>query len=503
MDSTILKVTGINKKFPGTQALTNVDFELRTGEIHSLVGPNGSGKSTLMNIIAGIHQPTSGKMEVAGETVYFSSPSDAFAKGIVMIHQELRLFPKLSVAENVCFGRFPRTKGLRLIDWKAMSEIANEYIGKLSQDISMTALVETLSVAQQQIVEISKALSQDARILIMDEPTASLTMEETKVLFSTVRSLKERGITIVFISHRLDEVLEISDRITVLRDSRLIDTLENSSSLTKDDIVVRMINRDVNVDRIKKSNADRETSVAISVTGLCYENKLNDVSFEGRHGEILGIAGLIGSGRTELFRCIFGIYTSWSGNMEVYGKPFRPRHPRKAVQNRIAYISEDRKSEGLVLLMPIKDNMLFASLRKYTRRVVLNKKKVNQDLGKKADELKLVCSSINSLTSNLSGGNQQKVVVGKWLIANSDIILMDEPTRGIDIGAKDDIYNLAEQLANEGKCVIFVSSELEEVLKVSDRVLVMHEGHIVTELINKDITIDEIMHYATGRHSST
>lgn len=501
MSKTILRLTGITKQFPGTRALSDVDFELREGEVHALVGPNGSGKSTLMNILAGVFRPTSGRISLYDEEVSFHNPRDAMQKGIVMIHQELRLFPKLSVAENICFGQFPMNKA-KIIDWPAMERFAEKYVRMLSDEIDVKAIVETLSVAEQQIVEIAKALSRNARILIMDEPTASLTLKETQALFSTIRNLKSRGITVVFISHRMNEILEISDRITVLRDSLLIDTLENSSELEKSDIVKLMINRDVNVDLTKEGRDLTGAEVALSVQNLAYGNRLHGISFEAHKGEVLGIAGLIGAGRTELFHCIFGDYTGWSGTMEVNGKPYRPRSPKDAVQEGIAYISEDRKDDGLILSMSIRDNMLFASFPTYMHGIMLNRRKIAEDTERVIADLRLKCASSNSLASELSGGNQQKVVIGKWLLANSDIILMDEPTRGIDVGAKDDVYKLAEALAAQGKCVIFVSSELEEVLRISDRILVMAEGRISAEAQNVNLSLEEIMNYATNERDA-
>lgn len=500
MGNVLMEIKGVNKIFPGTQALNDIDLKLLDGEIHAIVGPNGSGKSTLMNIIAGVFPPTSGEIFLYGKKVAFDTPHQAIVNKIIMVHQELRLFSELTVAENVLFGRFPHTGVIKMVDWKAMRRIAAEHIGKLNSSIPMDATISSLSIAEQQMVEIAKALSQDAKLLILDEPTASLTIEEVKVLFDVLRKLKSIGITIVFISHRIDEVLAIADRVTVLRDSRLIGSLENSPSLTKSEIVMMMVNREIDINRIKKASDKSGAEVVLKVNDLCFQNKLFHINMEVRRGEILGIAGLIGAGRTELLKCIFGVYTHWTGSMELNGTPFHAKSPREAVKNKIAYISEDRKGEGLVTLMPINDNILMASLKAYSTMTVINKKKSKESVDEQIKELNLVCSSPDALVQSLSGGNQQKVVLAKWLIANSDIILMDEPTRGIDVGAKDDIYILTNLLAAAGKCVIFVSSELEEVLMVSDRILVINEGNMVAELDNVDVSIKDIMTYAVKKN---
>jgi ABC-type sugar transport system ATPase subunit len=495
-----VEIRKINKIFPGTQALTDIDLEFIDGEIHAIVGPNGSGKSTLMNIIAGAFPPTSGEIFLNREKVKFDTPQQAIAQKIVMVHQELRLFSPLTVAENIMYGRFPRTRIFKIIDWKAMRKLASEHIKQLNPNISMDAKVSSLSIAEQQMVEIAKALSQDAKLLILDEPTASLSVEEVNTLFKVLKNLKSRGITIIFISHRIDEVLAIADRITVLRDSRLIDTLENTPDLKKETIVMMMINREIDLKHRKKASNLKSSDVALKVSGLNFQKRLFDINFEVRKGEVLGIAGLVGAGRTELLKCIFGAYNSWTGRIELNGKQFHAKSPGEAVKNKIAYISEDRKLEGLVLLMPIKDNMIMASFKDYSVFALIDRKRSKAIVDQKIKELNLICSSDDAIVQSLSGGNQQKVVLAKWLIANSDIILMDEPTRGIDVGAKNDVYILIEQLAAAGKSIIFVSSELEEVIAVSDRILVLNKGNVVAEFDNVDIRIKDIMTHAVKKN---
>ncbi len=496
MGNIILEMKGINKIFPGTQALSNVDFQLRRGEIHALIGTNGSGKSTLMNILSGAIRSTNGIIMYKGEQQKFSSPFDAIKNKIIMIHQELKLVAEITVAENIFFGRFPKTK-LGMLDWKEMNIKAGEIIKALDSSIEPDQLVSELSVARQQLVEIAKALSQDAEILIMDEPTASLTSEETSLLFKVMRNLSSKGVSIIFISHRLGEVLEVSDRITVLRDSLLVGTIEKGKDFNKEKLVNMMIRKEGAFKQY--DNQECDSKVMFSARNISYSNKVIDVSFDLKKGEVLGIAGLLGAGRTELFKCIFGQYQISSGEFYINDKQYYAKHPKDAVKHKIAYVTEDRKREGLILSMSISDNMIFASFDKFKARILLNRKKQKEYVAKQIDDLKLRCNSQQTLVNSLSGGNQQKVVLAKWLLADCDIILMDEPTRGIDIGAKNEIYALVMELASQGKGVIFVSSELEEVQFVSNRILVMSEGRLVKELPNKNTTLEEIMCYATGK----
>lgn len=497
MKETICEMTHINKVFPGTQALNDVSFDIRTGEIHALLGTNGSGKSTLVNILAGTFPQTSGDIIFEGEKATFNHPSQAIKRGIVLIHQELKLMPEMTVAENIFFGRFIRHPKLPTIDWKATNQKALEILQGLGANIQPTQKASKLSIAEKQLVEVAKALSKEARVLIMDEPTASLTFEEVRRLFKVMVELKSKGLAIIYISHRLEELLEISDRITILEDSKLVTTVENTPELTKSRLIKLMLPSGRGEEPERAPVDDAEKPVVLSAQNICYSNKVVDFSFELKKGEVLGIAGLMGAGRTELLKCIFGAYKIKSGSFYLNGKPYKPKSPTTALENRIALISEDRKGEGLVLSMSISDNMLFPNLAQFSFGPIIRRVKAKTRVQEQADKLKLRYDKLSANVSSLSGGNQQKVVLGKWLLADSDIILMDEPTRGIDIGSKGEIYELVSRLSRGGKSIIFVSSELEEVIKVSDRILVMHYGQNVHEF-DRGVAIEELMRYATG-----
>jgi ABC-type sugar transport system ATPase subunit len=497
MNEIICEMKHIDKIFPGTQALNDVSFEVRTGEIHALIGTNGSGKSTLSNILAGTFSQTEGEIIINGKKVFFTHPSQAMNMGIILIHQELKLMSEMAVSENIYFGRFPRYKNFPIINWKEMNRKSSEILRGLGSNIDPTQKISGLSIAERQLVEIAKALSKDARILIMDEPTASLTFEEVKKLFKVMTDLKKKGLAIIYISHRLEEILEMSDRITVLEDSRLVTNVENTSGLTKEHLVKLMIPKEKThlTDKTDLKITDRP--VIFSAKNVSYSNKVINFSFDLKKGEVLGIAGLMGAGRTELLKCIFGALKTRSGDFYLNGKPYRPKSPVNALKNRIALISEDRKREGLILSMSITDNMLFPNLAKFSFGPILKMAKAMAKVKDQAKSLNLRYDQLSTNVNSLSGGNQQKVVLGKWLLANSDIILMDEPTRGIDVGSKAEIYELVDQLSRGSKSIIFVSSELEEVEKVSDRIVVMYNGKNVHEF-NQKTTIEEIVRYATG-----
>jgi len=501
MNETICEMRHIDKIFPGTQALNDVNLTIRTGEIQSVIGTNGSGKSTLANILAGTFPQTDGDILFNGEKVFFDRPSQAIKKGIVLIHQELKLMAEMTVAENIFFGRFATYTNSPVINWKEVNKKASETLQELGADIDPTRKISKLSIAERQLVEIAKALSKEAAILIMDEPTASLTFEEVELLFKVIRDLKKKGIAVIYISHRLEEVLEISDCITVLEDSKLVTTIENTPDLTKEDLVKLMIPKEKIPESNNNKTKDADRPVVFSANKIYYSNKVKDFSFELRKGEVLGIAGLMGAGRTELLKCIFGALKIKSGEFFINGKPYKPNSPKTAFENRIALISEDRKAEGLILSMSIMDNMLIPNFAKYSLGPVIRKNKARAKVQNQADSLKLRYDKLTTSVSSLSGGNQQKVVIGKWLMANSDIILMDEPTRGIDVGSKAEIYELVDQLSREGKSIIFVSSELEEVQKVSDRIVVMYNGQNVHEF-NQNVTLEEMVQYATGSRNS-
>ena len=501
MNEIICEVQHIDKIFPGTQALNDVSFDIRTGEIHALIGTNGSGKSTLANILAGTFPQTEGEIIYEGEKVFFTHPSQAMNKGIILIHQELKLMSEMTVAENIYFGRFTNYKKFPVINWKEVNSKASEILQELGTSIDPTQKISRLSIAERQLVEIAKALSKEARILIMDEPTASLTFEEVKMLFKVMNDLKKKGLAIIYISHRLEEIIEISDRITVLEDSKLVTTIENTPELTKEHLVRLMIPKEKIRVSVKTEEKAAGRPVVFSAKNISYSNKVKDFSFELKQGEVLGIAGLMGAGRTELLKCIFGALKPKSGDFYINGKPYKPKSPITALENRIALISEDRKAEGVILSMSILDNMLFPNLARFSTGPVIRRAKANAKVKDQASQLNLRYEKLSTNVSNLSGGNQQKVVIGKWLLANSDIILMDEPTRGIDVGSKAEIYELVDKLSREGKSIIFVSSELEEVKKVSDRIVIMYNGQNVHEF-NQNTTMEEIVRYATGTGTS-
>jgi ribose transport system ATP-binding protein len=497
MNKIICEMKHIDKLFPGTQALNDVEFTIRAGEIHALIGTNGSGKSTLSNILAGTFQQSRGEIIVNGEKVTFNQPSQAMDMGIVLIHQELKLMPEMTVAENIFFGRFQRFKKYPVINWKETNRQASTILHELGSNIDPTIKVSALSIAEMQLVEIAKALSKEAKILIMDEPTASLTFEEVRSLFKVMKDLKRKGLAIIYISHRLEEILEMADRITVLEDSKLVTSIENSPNLTKEHLVRLMMPKEKKMASQRLGVKEVDRPVKLSARNICYKNKVTNFSFELKYGEVLGIAGLMGSGRTELLKCIFGAHSIKSGEFYLNGKPYKPKSPVTSLNNRIALISEDRKREGLVLSMSITDNMLFPNFRSYSFGPLIKNKMVKKDVKFQADNLNLRYDKLHAFTRSLSGGNQQKVVLGKWLLANSDIILMDEPTRGIDVGSKTEIYDLVDRLSRDGKSIIFVSSELEEVIKVSDRIIIMYNGLNVHEC-SQDVTMEEIMGFATG-----
>jgi ribose transport system ATP-binding protein len=489
-----LSVSGITKRFPGTVALDGVDFRITVGEVHGLVGENGAGKSTLVNIMNGSLQPDGGRIMVKGREVRITSPHVAHELGISMVHQELKLFPNLTVAENVLFGRQAYRGGF--LRWGRMQDRAAAIIDRLAVSFGPRSVVGQLGTAQQQQVEIAKALAQNCEVLILDEPTASLTMDETSVLFSVIRSLAKDGISVVYISHRLEEVFAICDRITVLRDGKKIDTRPVRAT-TQDEVVRMMIGeRKIRAARVE-ADVDAAREAVLYVENLSIRGKLTDVSFRLHKGEILGLAGLVGSGRTELLQALAGAARMDGGRVSVHGRALSARSPRDSIQAGIALMPEDRKRQGLILGMSVKHNIAFASLRRFFRLGFLRagyEESVAQSL---IGELAIKVDSSSKPVVLLSGGNQQKVVFAKWLFANTDILLLDEPTRGIDVGAKEEVFKIIQRLAAEGKSVIFVSSELEEVIRLSDRVLVLHGKTIVKEL-PRGSDISALLQHAMG-----
>ncbi|MRT01489.1 ATP-binding cassette domain-containing protein [Ralstonia pickettii] len=498
MPQEILRLQRIGKRFPGVVALDGVDLDLRVGEVHAVCGENGAGKSTLMKIISGQYTADDGAITYRGEAVRFTSTSEAQAAGIAIIHQELNLVPHLSVAENIFLAREPKRGPF--IDYRKLNTNARSYLQRIGLAVEPTTLVSALSIAQQQMVEIAKALSLNARVLIMDEPTSSLTESETVQLFRIIKELRADGVAILYISHRLDEMAEIVDRVTVLRDGRHISTSDFAST-SINEIVARMVGRSLDdVFPARKSVPTDE--VLLRVTSLSRAGVFGPVSFELRKGEILGFAGLMGAGRTEVARAIFGAERLDSGSImlgHMGDQPVTIRSPREAIRQGIAYLSEDRKKDGLALSMPVAVNITLANVRAISSHGFLRFSEETAVAQRYVRELNIRTPSVGQTVRNLSGGNQQKIVIGKWLYRGSRILFFDEPTRGIDVGAKYAIYGLMDQLAADGVGVVLISSELPELLGMTDRIAVFHEGRITAVLDTRKTNQEEILHYASGR----
>ncbi|MEG1548667.1 MAG: sugar ABC transporter ATP-binding protein [Clostridia bacterium] len=496
MTETILSMKGIQKYFPGVHALDNVSFDLRAGEVHALVGENGAGKSTLMKILTGIYQKDAGTIELYGKQTEIISPKEAQQAGISIIHQELNLMRDLSVAENIYIGREPM-RGI-LLDKKEQSRMAQELLSSHNIDILPHVLVKTLSVAKQQMVEIAKALSyRNTRILVMDEPSAALTTAEIEDLFRFIRELKTTGVGIIYISHRMDELKQISDRITVMRDGQYVGTA-NTSEISLDEIINMMVGRVIYEEPKSYSNVPPDAPVVMEVKNL-KSLDVDDVSFNLKKGEILGFAGLMGAGRTEAMRLIFGADKRDAGEVRINGKLVDIRNPIDAVSAGIGYLSEDRKQFGLCLGLSVSDNVALPCLDTLSGKITVDDEKLRNVAGNYVNKINIKTPTVDALMRTLSGGNQQKVVIAKWLLRNCDILIFDEPTRGIDVGAKSEIYKLMNQLAADGKSIIMISSELPELLRMSDRIVVMCEGKKTSELDIAEATQEKIMTYATYR----
>ncbi len=494
----LLRLDNISKEFPGVKALSDVQFDLLSGEVHAVCGENGAGKSTLMKIVSGVYQPTSGTILHKGRQVQYPSPLESEAAGIAIIHQELNLVPHLTIAENIYLAREPK-KGF-LVDRKKLRADAKRCLDRLGIDLNPDQMVRGLSVAQSQMVEIAKALSLDAEVLIMDEPTSSLTEQETRLLFKVIRDLKASGVGIVYISHRLDEMAEIVDRVTVLRDGRYIST-DNFADITVDDIVTRMVGRSLE-EKFPERTSKPTDEVIFSVKGLTRKGVFHDVSFDLRRGEILGFAGLMGAGRTEVARAIFGADAFDAGTITFEGRELSITSPQDAIAEGIAYLSEDRKSDGLAIKMSVAANTSLANMDEVSNRFGLIDFKKHDDAARRyVDLLNIRTPSIKQTVRLLSGGNQQKIIIGKWLFRQSRILFFDEPTRGIDVGAKFAIYKIMDELAAKGIGVILISSELPEVLGLTDRIAVFHEGTITGIVETAKTTQEEIMRYASGYSS--
>ena len=497
MSDQLVSMEGIDKAFPGVRALDQCRFELRAGEVHALVGENGAGKSTLMKVLAGAYARDAGRIRLRGNEVEIASPRAAQDLGISIIHQEMNLMPHLTVAQNIFIGREPRRRVRFLLDEGAINVAARALLDRLHLRIDPRVRVSDLTVARQQMVEIARALSLSSDVLIMDEPTAALTDAEIGDLFRIIRQLRDKGVGVVHISHRLEELHQISDRITVMRDGRTLDTLATRDA-TIDRIIHLMVGRTIYEGAPEIPDLP-DHEVVLEVRGLSRGRALRDISFSLRRGEILGLAGLVGAGRTELARAIFGADPVDSGEILVRGRPVRIRSPRDAVASGIAYLSEDRKRFGLALGMDVETNIVLATLRRFLRLGWVNTARTRATARKYVDALHIRTPSLEQKAKNLSGGNQQKLVIGKWLTADTEILLFDEPTRGIDVGGKSEIYRLLNDLARQGKAIIMISSELPEVLRMSHRILVMCEGRVTGELPG-GATQEEIMTHATQRN---
>jgi ribose transport system ATP-binding protein len=489
----LIEMKGIRKEFPGVLALDDVHLDLFPGEIHALVGENGAGKSTLMRILFGIHQPDEGQIMVKGQEVKIDSPHHAQALGISMVHQELLLVPDMNAAQNIALGR-EKLAGPGVLNWRSIISDAKENLTRVGVELDIRKPVKELSVAQQQMIEIAKALSWNADILVMDEPTSSLTPHEIDQLFSLLKRLASQGVGIIFITHRLEEIYEIADRVTVFRDGHWI----NSWAVDKvkmEEIINAMVGRQIG--DIHRKMAKGERKEALRVEDLCTD-ELKHITFSAYKGEILGIAGLVGAGRSELARAIFGADPFQQGQVFINGSPVTIRSPRDAVNNGIGLLPEDRKSQGLVLTSSLETNIALGVYDRISRFTIV-KTKARQKLALQyVDSLKIRPPAIERLVRFLSGGNQQKVVLGKWLARNVDIIIFDEPTRGIDVGTKSEVHHLMIDLAEAGACVIMISSELPEIFQVSDRIMVMREGRIAADIECDQASQEIVMEFATG-----
>ncbi|MCY4145033.1 MAG: sugar ABC transporter ATP-binding protein [Chloroflexi bacterium] len=495
MSDMLLRMQGINKNFPGVQALKNAHFEVRRGEVHALIGENGAGKSTMIKIVSGVYQPDSGDIQIAGQAAHFGNPREAHLAGIATIYQELGLYPELSVAENIFMGHAPmKTRlGLRTIDWERMESGAEDLLAELNiHDLDVGAKVGALNVGNRQRVEIAKALSLDAQILIMDEPTAALTESDVEQLFSIVRLLRQRGVSIIYISHRLNEIFDLADRVTVLRDGETIGT-QQVADTSEAELIRMMVGR--KIETLFPKQMAQIGAVALELRNLHRPPLTRDISLSVRAGEIVGLAGLVGSGRSETAQVIFGVLPADSGEIIINGAPVTINKPSEAVAQGIGYVPEDRGRQGLIREMTIRENTSMAVLESVSRYTFINRAQEQSLASQSIEQLSIRATGTEQTTNKLSGGNQQKVVVSKWLASKPKVLIMDEPTRGIDVGAKAEIHRLMSRLAAEqGLAILMISSELPEILAMSDRILVMREGRLVGEFSRDEATQEAVAH---------
>ena len=495
MTEFVLEMRDIMKQFPGVLAVDHGQLQLKPGEVHCLLGENGAGKSTLMKILAGAEKPDSGAILLDGEEVHIHSPHHAQQLGISMIYQEFNLSPFLSVAENIFLGREPRWGLTPFIDWPRMNREARAILERIRVKLDVRTPVNECSVAQQQMIEIAKAISFESKIIVMDEPSATLTDHELDALFTLIRELRAQGMAMIYISHRLEEVFQIGDRVTVMRDGKFVGT-HPVAELTRESIIKMMVGRDL-TEEFPKEYFERGEEV-LRVEGLARRGKFEGISFRLHKGEIIGLTGLVGAGRTEVARAIFGADRLESGTITLHGKPITVKSPQDAIRQGIGLLTEDRKGQGLVLGMTVRENATLANLGALTNWGFVNQGEERRVTRKFIDELRIKTPGIEQIVQNLSGGNQQKVVLAKWLYTESRVLIFDEPTRGIDVGAKVEIYKLMNELVRRGVAVLMISSELPEVLGMCDRILVMHEGRIAGELTQAAATQEAVMELATG-----
>jgi ABC-type sugar transport system ATPase subunit len=489
-----LEMSGICKFFPGVQALKDVDFACRGGEVHALVGENGAGKSTLVKILAGDYEADEGEIKIKGEQVEIRNPGDALSMGVSIIYQEFNLLPYMSIAENITLGRAPRS-AWGTVDWATMRKQAESALARIGVEMDVREKVRNLSVAEQQLVEIAKALLMDAQIMVMDEPSAVLAGHELETLFNIIRSLKEQGVTIIYISHRLDEVFEIADRATVLKDGQYVGTVDIASA-TKSQLIRMMVGR--TLDETYPPIQGEIGEVILRVEGLNSGRSIQNVSFELHEGEVLGLAGLVGAGRTEVARAIFGVDHMDSGRIYMDSTEIRVSDPKRAVSLGMGMVPEDRKQHGFIPVMSVAKNITLPILDRLQRFGIIQQDKEDEIVEDYIDDLDIMVSGPDQEIQYLSGGNQQKVILAKWLSAQPKVIILDEPTRGVDVGTKAEIYHLIRELAGRGVGIIFISSELPEILGLSDRILVMYAGRIQGELSRDEATEERILTLATG-----
>jgi ABC-type sugar transport system ATPase subunit len=491
----LLEMENITKTFPGVKALDNVEMKVRKGTVHAFMGENGAGKSTLMKCLMGIYIPDGGTITFKGEKLELKTATDALNAGLSMIHQELSPVLHRSVAENIWLGREPVKGPLRLVDHKKMNEMTRELLKNLELDIDPTVHMSELTVGRMQMVEIAKATSYNASLIVMDEPTSAITEKEVEHLFKIINKLRAQGVAIIYITHKMDEVFKIADDITVLRDGQFIGRMP-ASELNDDSLISLMVGRELS-EVFPKTHVPIG-DVKLEVKNMTKEGMFKNVSFTARKGEILGVAGLMGAGRTEVMETLFGVNKKDAGEVYIDGKKVEINSPADAINNKIALLTEDRKGTGCYLVLSVEDNMYMASIDKFIKGGFLDKKSIREECEEYRKKLTVKTSTLDEKIGNLSGGNQQKALIARWLMTHPDILILDEPTRGIDVGAKSEIHKLMCKLAGEGKTVIMISSELPEVLGMADRIMVMHEGEVTGIVDRKDANQELLLKLATG-----